>query len=47
MTVIEKIVEEISFNCDKQLPQVIIDTDYVQNQTKDIQQSVDLSRFIL
>eukprot|EP00595_Chromulina_sp_UTEXLB2642_P003487 CAMPEP_0196763792 /NCGR_PEP_ID=MMETSP1095-20130614/4788_1 /TAXON_ID=96789 ORGANISM="Chromulina nebulosa, Strain UTEXLB2642" /NCGR_SAMPLE_ID=MMETSP1095 /ASSEMBLY_ACC=CAM_ASM_000446 /LENGTH=332 /DNA_ID=CAMNT_0042117801 /DNA_START=515 /DNA_END=1513 /DNA_ORIENTATION=+ len=47
-TVIEKIVEEISFNApDKAGEEYIIDAQYVQNKVKALLQNADLRRFIL
>ncbi len=47
MTVIEKIVDEISFNCDTQPEQVVLDSEYIEKQTKDLRKEIDLSRFII
>jgi len=47
MTVIERIVEDISFNCDSQDDVVVIDKAYVQERVADLQKQIDLNRFIL
>ena len=47
MTVIERLVEEISYECDTQPEHVVIDEDYVEKQVKGMRQDIDLNRFIL
>ena len=47
MAVIERVVEDISFNCDSQPEKVVIDPQYVVDKTKDLQRDIDLNRFIL
>ncbi|HZX10009.1 MAG TPA: ATP-dependent protease ATPase subunit HslU, partial [Acidobacteriota bacterium] len=47
-TVMEKVMEEISFNAPEDVDKkIIIDEDYVDKQLKDIVEDQDLSRFIL
>jgi len=47
-TVMEKVMEEISFNAPEDVnKKIIIDEDYVDKQLKDIVEDQDLSRFIL
>lgn len=46
-TVIEKIIEEISFNCDNHNGKVIITPDQVESKLRPMLKKTDLSRFIL
>ena len=47
-TILEKILEEISFNAsDKKSSQIEIDEKYVKKQIGDIYKDTDLTRFIL
>jgi ATP-dependent HslUV protease ATP-binding subunit HslU len=47
-TVMEKLLEEISFNASKRSGEaVIIDAKYVDERLKDLSQSEDLSRYVL
>tara|TARA_R110002050_G_scaffold61694_3_gene136241 strand:+ start:2517 stop:2660 length:144 start_codon:yes stop_codon:yes gene_type:complete len=47
MTVVERIMEDISFNCDTQESKVVIDEAHVDKYAKDLKQQIDLNRFIL
>ena len=47
-TIIEKVLEEISFNAsDKSGEKIVIDKDYVQNNLGNLVKDTDLSKFIL
>jgi len=47
-TIIEKVLEDISFNAsDRSGEKIIIDKSYVQNNLGDLVKDTDLSKFIL
>jgi ATP-dependent HslUV protease ATP-binding subunit HslU len=47
-TVIEKLLEEISFNASKRSGEaIVIDAVYVDSRLKDLSQSEDLARYVL
>jgi ATP-dependent HslUV protease ATP-binding subunit HslU len=47
-TILERIIEDISFNCDKYKNQtVVIDEDQVTGSLKDLIAKTDVSKFIL
>lgn len=46
-TVLEKLLEEVSFSCGEDKTEVVIDADYVDQRLGDLAQNEDLSRFIL
>ncbi len=46
-TVLEKLLEEISFGAENQSEDIVIDAKFVENQLDDLSKNEDLSRFIL
>lgn len=46
-TILEKLLEDISFSCGEEKETLVINSEYVDNQLKDLANNEDLSRFIL
>jgi ATP-dependent HslUV protease ATP-binding subunit HslU len=46
-TVMEKLLEEVSFDAEDRKEPVVVDAAYVDGQLKEIARNTDLSRFVL